>query len=83
MNFIDLIKDQLKGKKLKHRNQYGREVVLEVEDIKVESGSRDIGPSNASNDWWPAQETWTNYYVCFVDGSKISFTESTKFDIVP
>lgn len=80
--FIDLVKNQLVGKKLRHKNQYNREVVLEVENIKVEHGSRDLEPSTAANDWWPAQETWTNYYVCFVDGSKISFSASTKFDIV-
>lgn len=80
--FIDLVKNQLIGKKLRHKNQYNREVVLEVEDIKVEHDSREVGESNASNDWWPETISWTNYYVCFVDGSKISFSESTKFDIV-
>lgn len=83
MNFIELIKSQLIGKKLRHKNQYGREVVLEVEDIKTEHGSRQITPDTPQNDWWGESVSWTNYYVCFTDGSKISFDEGTKFDIVP
>ncbi len=82
LSFIELVKSQLVGKKLRHKNQYNREVVLEVEDIKVEHGSREIGESTRENDWWPETVSWTNYYVCFVDGSKIEFNTGTKFDIV-
>ncbi len=80
--FIELLKSQLVGKKLKHKNQYNREVVLEVENITTQSGSYDVGPSNASNDWWPDQVSWTNNYIHFVDGSKLEFNSSTKFEIV-
>lgn len=80
--FIDIIKSQLIGKKLRHTNRYNRVVVLEVEDIRTESGSREIGESNQSNDWWPDTEYWTHNYILFKDGSQIKFDNNTKFDIV-
>ena len=80
--FADILKGYLIGKKLRHRNRYGREVVLEVEDIKHEHGSRELEPATPQNDWWPATEEWSKTLVCFVDGSSIEVSQSTKLDIV-
>jgi hypothetical protein len=79
---LSLLKLALVGKKVKHRNRYGREVTLEVEDVSVESGSRDLEPATRENDWWPASENWEHHHLHFVDGSKLQFTPNTKFDIV-
>ncbi len=82
LSFIELIKSQLLGKKLRHTNQHGRKVELEVEDVTTHSWSEEVGPSNPSNDWWPETREYTHHYVHFVDGSKIEFSASTKFEIV-
>lgn len=82
LTFIELIKSQLVGKKLKHKNEHNREVTLEVEDITTKSGSTQITPDTAANDWWGQSVDWTKNYVHFVDGSKIEFDTATKFEIV-
>lgn len=78
----DLIKQQLIGKKLRHRNQYGRTVVLEIEDVKSEHHSRDLEPATPQNDWWPRSEEWDTNKIYFVDGSSIDFSPNMKLDIV-
>lgn len=80
--FGDILKGYLVGKKLRHKNQYNREVILEVEDIKTEHRSVQITPDTKENDWWGVTQDWTETYICFVDGSKIQVSESTKLDIV-
>lgn len=76
---LSILKSSLIGKKVTHRNRYNRTVSLEVEDIKIESGSRELEESTRENDWWPATESWSHYYLCFVDGSKIQFEPNTTF----
>jgi len=49
----DILKSYLIGKKLKHKNQYGRIVTLEIEDVKTTHHSVDLEPATAANDWWP------------------------------
>lgn len=80
--FSDILKSYLIGKKLKHRNKYGREVVLEVEDIKTEHRHIQITPNTPENDWWGESKDWDETMVCFVDGSSIEVTPSTKLDII-
>lgn len=70
------------GKKLKHRNQYGRTVTLEVEDVKTEHRSVQITPDTPQNDWWGETKDWDETKVYFVDGSSIEITASTNLDII-
>lgn len=79
---LSLLKSSLIGKKVKHTNQYRRKVILEVEDVSIENGSRDLEPATQANDWWPASESWTNYYLHFIDGSKITFNPETEIEII-
>lgn len=78
----DLIKQQLVGKKLRHKNQYGRVVVLEIENVISEHHSRDLEPATPQNDWWPRSEEWDVNKIYFVDGSSIEFSPNMKLDIV-
>ena len=80
--FGDLVKASLIGKKLKHRNQYGRTVTLEVEDVRTEHRSVQITPDTPENDWYGETKTWDETKVYFVDGSSIEITASTKLDII-
>ena len=81
-SIIDLLKQSLIGKKLKHTNQYSREVILEVENVKIEKHSRQITPDTAENDWWGESYDWQTIDVYFIDGSKKEFNMNSKFDIV-
>lgn len=80
--FGDIMKSYLVGKKVKHKNRYGREVTLEVEDVTTEHRSREITPGTKENDWYGESENWTETYLCFIDGSKVQIYESTKIDII-
>lgn len=77
----ELVKAFLIGKKLKHRNQWRRDVSLEVEDVILESGSRDIEPATRENDWYPASVSWSNYLVTFIDGSQVKFDIETNWEV--
>lgn len=52
MNILDL----LKGKKIAYMTDAKVEVMLEIKEAKEEHHSRDLEPSTAANDWWPASE---------------------------
>lgn len=78
----EILKSHLIGKKLRHRNRYGRTVVLEIEDIKTTNHSEDLEPRTQKNDWWPPTRDWTVTKIHFVDGSSIETYEGQKLDIV-
>lgn len=82
MTTTELLKNALVGKKLKHRNQHGRDVILEVENVENKSDSRDLEPATQANDWWPASETWHWIEVTFIDGSRVKFDTGTNFEII-
>jgi len=82
MTLSDILKTALIGKKLRHRNQYGRTVILEIEDIKTHNYSEDLEPATPANDWWPATRDWSETKIYFVDGSSITTYEGQKLDIV-
>jgi len=86
MTTQELLKLALIGKKLKHRNQHGRDVILEVENVEniTKSGSVDLEPATQANDWWPPSRDWSESYieVTFVDGSKVKFDNGTNFEII-
>lgn len=82
MTLSEILKGALVGKKLRHKNQYGRIVILEIEDIKTENYSVDLEPATAANDWWPATRDWSETKIYFVDGSSIKTCDGAKLDIV-
>ena len=78
----ELLKKSLIGKKLRHKNRYGRMVELEIEDIKTTHHSEELEPATRENDWWPASRDWTETKIYFVDGSSIQTYDGEKLDIV-
>lgn len=82
MTLSDILKNALVGKKLRHKNQYGKTVILEIEDIKTHNYSEKIGPSTPENDWWPPTRDWSETRIYFVDGSSITTYDGEKLDIV-
>lgn len=78
----ELLMTVLVGKKLKHRNYWGRDEILEVESVKMDSVTRDLEPSTQANDWWPASETRQFIKVIFVNGSYKEFDINNKWDII-
>lgn len=82
MTLGEILKGALIGKKLRHRNRYGRTVILEIEDIKTTNHSEDLEPATPANDWWPASRDWTETRIYFVDGSDILTHQGDKLDIV-
>jgi hypothetical protein len=81
MTPLSLLQASLIGKKLKHRNRYGREVELIVESIKIEHHSVQITPDTRENDWWGESRDWDNFRITFVDGSSEEFSMGTEFEI--
>lgn len=82
MTISEILKKALIGKKLRHRNQYNRTVVLEIEDIKTITRSQELEPATPANDWWPTTTDWTETRIYFVDGSSIQTYDGDKLDIV-
>lgn len=79
---IDLLKQNLVGKEVKHINQYNREAVLTVEDVKVKSHHRQITPDTRENDWWGESCNWDTVQVFFVDGSSKEYSLSSNIEVV-
>ncbi len=78
MNVLDL----LKGKKMSIMTDMKVLVELEIKEVKEEHHSQDIGPSNASNDWWPETRDWTTYTVYFTNGSNKTFGSLDSIKII-
>jgi hypothetical protein len=75
------ILDLAKGKHIMVKTDVGVMVELEIERIEPKHNSRDLEPSTAANDWWPAQERWTTYEVYFTNGHKKSYSSLSEIDI--
>jgi len=82
MTTVELLQQSLIGKKLRHTNQWHREVVLTVESIKSNSYTRQITPDTRENDWYGETSTSYWYDVTFNDGSVVKFDINAKWDIV-
>lgn len=82
MTLIDAIKQTIVGKKVRHKNQHYREVVLEVEDVILKSNHIQITPDTRENDWWGQSCDWETIELCFVDGSKKEYSMTADIDIV-
>lgn len=74
--------DLLKGKKMSVMTDMNVEVELIIESVNEENHSQDIGPSNAANDWWPEQITWTTYTVKFTNGAKKVFSSLSEIKVI-
>lgn len=74
--------DLLKGKKIMVMTDVKVPVEMEIKEIKEEHHSEDIGESNAGNDWWPEQRTWTTYKVIFTNGVSKSFSNLNDIEII-
>ena len=77
MNLLDL----LKGKKMSVMTDMKVAVELTIKEVKEEHHSRDIGESNAANDWWPETEDWTTYTVYFENGATKTFSSISEIKI--
>lgn len=51
-SFIQILKTNLIGKKLKHKNVYHRDVSLEIENVDLRRNVKQITPDTRENDWW-------------------------------
>jgi len=74
--------DLLKGKIVKVMTDAKVEVQLEIESVEEKHYSRDLEPSTAANDWWPAQETWTKLLVKFKNGHVKEYSNLSEIDFV-
>lgn len=72
----------LVGKRVKHTNSHGRDVVLEVEDVKFNHCTTELEAATPQNDWWPRSETRYWLDICFVDGSKMEAQLFTDIKVV-
>ena len=68
------------GKKMKVMTDARVEVELEIKKIEPKNHSRDLEPSTAANDWWPAQETWSTYVVHFTNGFTKEYSSINSID---
>ena len=82
MKTIDYLKKELVGKKLSHKNSYGRLIDLEIEDVQVKHNHRQITPDTQANDWYGESSSWDTIEVCFVDGSRIEVGLDTDLAII-
>ncbi len=82
MKTIDYLKKQLIGKKLNHKNSHGRQVDLEIEDVKTKHNHRQITPDTQANDWYGESASWDTIEICFVDGSKIEVGLESELAII-
>lgn len=76
------ILDLLKGKKIAYMTDAKVEVMLEIKEAKEEHHSRDLEPSTAANDWWPASEDWTTIEIEFTSGFKKSYRSLGEIKII-
>lgn len=82
ISVVDILKKELVGKKLIHKNQHYRTVSLEVEDVKSVHQHVQITPDTPQNDWWGESKDWDELKIYFVDGSniQIGFTSELEID---
>ena len=78
----DILKEYLVGKKVKHKNQYGRVVTLEVENVLHNHYSIQITPDTPENYWWGETKDCDETNIYFVDGSSIKVGFNLKLEIV-
>lgn len=80
-SFIEILKANLVGKKLKHKNIYYRDVCLEIENVEIKKNHRQITPDTPANDWWGESCDWDTILITFVDGSSKEFSISGELEL--
>lgn len=75
------ILELLKGKKMSVKTDVGVNVELEIKSVEEKFNSINVEPSDASNDWWPAQKTWTNYIINFTNGYSKTYSSLNEIEI--
>lgn len=73
--------DLLKGKKMMVETDMKVMVELEIKEVVEDRQSRDLEPSTRENDWYPAQETWTNFIVRFTNGASKTFRSLSEIKV--
>jgi len=66
--------DLVKGKKMMIETDMGVSVELEIKEIEPIHHSKNLEPSTAANDWWPASIDWTTYKVYFTNGKSKEYS---------
>lgn len=56
---------------------------LRIEKVTQNNHSRDLAPATAANDWWPPQETWSDYTVEFTNKYKKTYSSIEEINILP
>jgi TRAP-type uncharacterized transport system substrate-binding protein len=79
---MSTILELLKGKKMKIMTDMKVEVILEIKNVEQNNHSREIGESNAANDWWPETIDWTTYTVTFINGATKQFDDINQINII-
>lgn len=78
---MDLL-DLAKGKKIIVHTEVGVDVELTIKEIKQNNHSRDVGESNAANDWWPDSIEWTTFTVFFTNGHSKNYDSMSQIKII-
>ena len=79
VNILDL----LKGRKMMVMTDMKVEVELTIKEVKENNHSREIGESNAQNDWYPEMSYWTTYTVTFENGATKNFDNLGQIKVIP
>lgn len=77
VNILDL----LKGRKMMVMTDMKVEVELTIKEVKENNHSREIGESNAANDWYPEMSYWTTFTVIFENGATKNFDSLSQIKI--
>lgn len=80
-SFIEILKNNLIGKKLRHLNIYNREVSLEIEDVQLKEIQKEITPPTIENDWYDEYYEIVRIEIKFVDGSTKQYDISSFLNL--
>lgn len=72
----------LVGKRMIIKTDMNVDVELEIQEVKEEHHSEDLGPSTAANDWWPPTRDWKTYNVTFTNGAKKVFQSLNEINVI-
>lgn len=78
MNILEL----LVGRKMLVETDMKVMVELEIKEVKEESHSREVGESNAANDWYPEMSYWKTYKVTFINGASKVFDSLSEIKVI-
>jgi len=74
--------DLLKGKKMMVMTNMKVEVELTIKEVKENNHSKEIGESNAANDWYPEMSYWSTFTVFFTNGAEKEFDKLSQIKII-